>query len=247
MGFLKNLTIKTNTKRIFSDFNNAYMKFFSNNPEVSINEALRNYSFLRTIPVRGLTGGVVTDASIFHEYMTTLPEDENFMLLFQLICSIVYYELQYDITIGSNKDMRLVMTTLESRINKERSMLSFIAETGAGRKKTSSYVSRGTTIAEDDKSERLDCRCPNCDNSYFVYDKFWKEYSCKNCGQVLHKEPIVEKADLPDDIIRENRQKNGSKSDAKNSGEVIGKIFVLTILFTILFFCLFMAMFPLND
>ncbi|WP_041279403.1 hypothetical protein [Desulfobacula toluolica] len=124
MGFLKNLTIKTNTKRVFSDFNNAYMNFFSNKPEVGINEALRDYSFLQTIPVKGLTGGAMADASIFHEYMTTLPEDENFMLLFQLIWSIVSYELQYDDTIGNDKDMQLVMKTLESQINKGRSRYS---------------------------------------------------------------------------------------------------------------------------
>ena len=119
MAFLKNMSIKTTTKRVFSDFWSALAIFLVKNPALTFNEALQDYSFLRTVPVRGLVGKIECDASIFCDFLKNLPEDQKgtFELTFHIVWCIVCYELKYDKTIGTREDKELVYDLIENLVN----------------------------------------------------------------------------------------------------------------------------------
>ena len=113
MGWLKNMTIKTNTKRILKELNMALNNFMQENPNMSLETILQSPDFHNRLIIRDLKGKEIGRAGhIIREFPTNLQKNP-FTLLSNVVWSILRYELKYDPTIGTEEDVRTVLNIVK--------------------------------------------------------------------------------------------------------------------------------------
>lgn len=113
MGWLKNMTIKTNTKRILKELIMVLNNFMQENPNMSLETILQSPDFHNRLIIRDLKGKEIGRAgNIIQEFPANLQKN-LFTLLSHVVWSILRYELKYDPTIGTEKDVRTVLNIVK--------------------------------------------------------------------------------------------------------------------------------------
>lgn len=125
MGFLKFLrdnypgksrAIKSTTGRILRDFTIALNDFVQENPNMLLEQILQNSDFHNRLILQDWTGKEIGGAgSVIPKAPDKFKEDPH-ALLFNIVWSMVRFELSYDPTIGTEKDIKTVRDILESFI-----------------------------------------------------------------------------------------------------------------------------------
>lgn len=114
MAFLKKRTIRNTTTRVLKELFEALEEFILRYPSISIEQILQEPAFHKMLPVRGLLGKTERDArGLVYDTPVEL-KDNIVVLIFNIVWGIVIYELQYDQSIGTQKDINLVKEMVES-------------------------------------------------------------------------------------------------------------------------------------
>lgn len=167
MGFLKNITIKRFAKKRATELLNGTIEILNENKEIQPKEALAAY--IKIISDYESIVPVYPDQSyslyeIFTDFLNDLEKDGEVswdIVLAMWTARLVFGELSYDSSIGSEKDIMLVGAVVRNLLEKQ-------------------FEDWTINMTEDGKPE-----CPDCGNSVFKHDKYWNEYSCKNCGRII--------------------------------------------------------------
>ena len=112
----KSSAIKVTTARILRDFTIALYNFIQENPNMPPEQILQDPDFLNRLILidwKGRKFGGV--GSIIPEMPDELKENPH-NLMFRIIWSMVVFELSYDPTIGTEKDIKTVWNMMESYV-----------------------------------------------------------------------------------------------------------------------------------
>ena len=119
---LKSTTIKSTTKRVLKELFIALDKFMEENPSMSTYTILNNLEFHNRLTIRNLRGKAICPAGIV---IGELPDDSGndaYTLLCLIVWRIVRFELSYDPTMGTEKDLKTTVNFINEFIGQLKSL-----------------------------------------------------------------------------------------------------------------------------
>jgi len=112
----KSPAIKSTTVRILRDFTIALNDFVQENPNMLPEQILQNTDFHNRLILQDWTGKEIGGAGSIIPKVPDKSKEDPYTLLFNIVWSMVRFELSYDPTIGTEKDIETVWDIVGSYI-----------------------------------------------------------------------------------------------------------------------------------
>lgn len=110
----KSQTIKVTTVRILRDFTIVLNDFVRENPSMTLEQILQNSNFHNRLILQDWKGKEIGGAGSIISKIPDKFDEDLYSLLFNIVWSMVRFELSYDPTIGTEKDMATVFLIVKS-------------------------------------------------------------------------------------------------------------------------------------
>ncbi len=112
----KSRAIELTTGRILRDFTIALNDFVQENPNMPPEQILQNTDFHNRLILQDWTGKEIGGAGSIIPKVPDKSKEDPYTLLFNIVWSMVRFELSYDPTIGTEKDIKTVWDIVGSYI-----------------------------------------------------------------------------------------------------------------------------------
>ena len=112
----KSPAIKSTTVRILRDFTIALNDFVQENPNIPPEQILQNTNFHNKLILQDWIGKEIGGAGSIIPKVPDESKEDPYTLLFNIVWSMIRFELSYDPTIGTEKDIETVWDIVGSYI-----------------------------------------------------------------------------------------------------------------------------------